>query len=109
MAEVGESQTAFANRRAEYLLGVEGNWEQPGDDEANLAWVRETVEAMKPFSAGGVYLNFPGFLEEGDELMREGYGPNYERLAEVKARWDPGNLFRLNPNVVPAETGAGGR
>ena len=102
MAEVGETDTAFANRSAPYLMGIEGNWESPGDDEANVAWVRETVNAMKPYSDGGIYLNFPGFLEEGEDLLREGYGPNYERLAQVKATYDPANLFRLNPNVRPA-------
>ncbi len=102
MAEVGETETAFANRGSPYLLGIEGNWEDAGDDDANVAWVRETVEAMKPFSDGGIYLNFPGFLEEGEDLLRDGLGANYERLAEVKAKYDPDNLFRLNPNVRPA-------
>ncbi len=102
MSDVGERDTAFANRAAPYLMGIEGNWEDAGDDEANVAWVRETVTAMKPYSDGGVYLNFPGFLEEGEDLLREGYGPNYERLAQVKASYDPANLFRLNPNVRPA-------
>jgi FAD/FMN-containing dehydrogenase len=57
---------------------------------------------MRSFSAGGVYLNFPGVLEEGDELARQGYGANLERLAEVKAAYDPDNLFRLNANVTPS-------
>lgn len=102
MAEVGETETAFANRASPYLLGIEGNWEEPGEDDANVAWVRETFASMQPHSDGGVYLNFPGFQEEGEELMRAGYGVNYERLAKVKAEYDPGNLFRLNPNVTPA-------
>jgi FAD/FMN-containing dehydrogenase len=102
MAEVGETETAFANRSAPYLVGIEGNWEDAGTDEENVGWVRETFERMRPHSDGGVYLNFPGFLEEGEELMRGGYGPNYERLAELKAKYDPENLFRLNANVPPA-------
>ena len=57
---------------------------------------------MKPYSEGGMYLNFPGFLEEGAEALRHGYGANYERLAEVKAKYDPTNLFRLNANVEPS-------
>ena len=102
MAEVGEADTAFANRRAPYLLGIEGNWEDDGEDAENVAWVRATFDLMRSHSDGGVYLNFPGFLEEGEELMRSGYGDNYERLAALKAKYDPGNLFRLNPNVPPA-------
>jgi FAD/FMN-containing dehydrogenase len=101
MSAVGEQETAFANRSAAYLLGIEGNWESPADSERNVAWVRHVFDDMSTLSDGGVYLNFPGFLEEGERLLKEGYGANYERLAEVKARYDPGNLFRLNPNVEP--------
>ncbi len=102
MAEVGEHDTAFGNRAARYLLGIEGNWEERAGDEANVAWVRKAFAEMRPFSDGGVYLNFPGFLEEGQQLMQEGYGGNLPRLAEVKRRYDPSNLFRLNANVLPA-------
>jgi FAD/FMN-containing dehydrogenase len=101
MARLGEDETAFANRREPYLIGIEANWEEhPGSDE-NVRWVREVFAAMRSHSAGGVYLNFPGFLEEGEQLLRDGYGRNYERLAEVKAKYDPRNLFRLNPNIEP--------
>jgi FAD/FMN-containing dehydrogenase len=101
MARVDEHATAFANRGAPYLFGIEGNWEQESDSERNVAWVRDTFDDLRRFSAGGVYLNFPGFLEEGEQLVREGYGGNYERLSAVKAAYDPGNLFRLNANVSP--------
>jgi FAD/FMN-containing dehydrogenase len=101
MARVGEQETAFANRSAPYLLGIEGNWQEDADSEDNVAWVREVFGDMSSFSGGGVYLNFPGFLEEGERLLREGYGANYERLVEVKTRYDPTNLFRLNPNIEP--------
>jgi FAD/FMN-containing dehydrogenase len=56
---------------------------------------------MRSFSHGGIYLNFPGFFEEGERLLREGYGENYERLVEVKTKYDPGNLFHLNANIEP--------
>jgi FAD/FMN-containing dehydrogenase len=102
MARVGEQETAFANRGEPYLVGIEANWEDEADSDANVAWVREMFADLRTFSAGGVYLNFPGFLEEGDELAREGYGANLERLAEVKARYDPDNVFRLNANVQPS-------
>ncbi|MBD0283129.1 MAG: FAD-binding oxidoreductase [Thermoleophilaceae bacterium] len=101
MARVGEDETAFANRSEPYLLGIEGNSEDDAGSDENVAWVRDTFADMRSFSAGGVYLNFPGFLEEGKQLLREGYGKNYERLAEVKTRYDPGNLFRLNANIDP--------
>jgi FAD/FMN-containing dehydrogenase len=59
---------------------------------------------MKPHSRGGVYLNFPGQGEEGEALLRASYGnDNYDRLVEIKTRYDPSNLFRLNQNIVPAK------
>jgi FAD/FMN-containing dehydrogenase len=102
MARVGEEETAFANRGVPYLFGIEGNWDRQADSERNLAWVRDTFADLRHFSTGGVYLNFPGFLEEGEQLLREGYGGNYERLSAVKTKYDPGNLFRLNANIQPA-------
>ncbi|WP_078843837.1 FAD-binding oxidoreductase [Streptomyces albus] len=101
MARVGERETAFANRNSPYLFGIEGNWTDEADSAANMAWVRETAADLRSYSGGGTYLNFPGFLEEGEQQLREGYGRNYERLAEIKARYDPGNLFRLNANIRP--------
>src|SRR5919109_4786180 len=100
MARVGEEETAFANRSEPYLLGIEANWEGESDSE-NVAWVREVFADMQSFSGGGVYLNFPGFLEEGERILREGYGRNYERLVQVKTKYDPTNLFRLNANIAP--------
>ncbi len=101
MGRVGDSDTAFPNRRAPYLLGVEANFEEPSGAEENVAWVREVIADMRPFSDGGVYLNFPGFMEDDEEMRREGYGANYDRLAAIKARYDPANVFRLNANVEP--------
>jgi FAD/FMN-containing dehydrogenase len=101
MAHVGEGDTAFANRSAPYLLGIEANWEDEADSADNVTWVRDTFADLRLFSAGGIYLNFPGFLEEGEQLLREGYGSNYERLSAVKAKYDPANLFRLNANIEP--------
>ncbi len=101
MSRVGAGETAFGDRSAPYLLGIEANWEEPEDDEANVAWARETVADMRRFSDGGTYLNFPGFLEEGQEMMRDAYGENYERLVALKNEHDPANLFRMNQNIRP--------
>ena len=56
------------------------------DDDANISWARELFGEASALSPGGTYLNFPGFVEEGEELLRATYGGNYERLQEVKAR-----------------------
>jgi FAD/FMN-containing dehydrogenase len=102
MSRVGAGETAFGDRSAPYLLGIEANWEEkPQDDEANVAWARECVADMRQFSDGGMYLNFPGLLEEGQEMMRDAYGENYKRLVALKNEYDPTNLFRMNQNVKP--------
>ena len=102
MSRVGLTETAFGDRSAPILIGVEANWEEARDDAANVAWARECVEDLGRFSGGGSYLNFPGFLEEGDQQLRDAFGENYERLAALKREHDPGNLFRVNQNVKPA-------
>lgn len=101
MNRLGAEESAFGDRSAPYLLGIEGNWEEPHEDEPNVAWVRECVAAMRRFSDGGMYLNFPGFLEEGQEMMRDAYGENYERLVALKNEHDPTNFFRMNQNITP--------
>ncbi len=102
MSRVGAEDTAFGDRSSPILIGVEANWEDPADDEANIAWARRCVEDLRPFSDGGTYLNFPGFLEEGEQQLRDAYGANLARLGEVKRAYDPENVFRVNQNVVPS-------
>lgn len=94
--------SAFAGRHAPFLLGVEANWKHPEDDDANVEWVRDCLDDMRQFSDGSVYLNFPGFLEEGDDMMRTTFGPTYERLVTLKDEYDPGNLFSRNQNITPS-------
>jgi hypothetical protein len=101
MTRVGESDTAFGDRSSPILIGVEGNWTEPADDDANIAWVRGIVEDMGRFPGGGAYLNFPGFFEEGEGLIKESHGSNYERLEAVKQAYDPSNLFQGNRMVRP--------
>jgi FAD/FMN-containing dehydrogenase len=99
---VGTQDTAYPLRDALYALNAISAWTDPADDAANVAWTRGIWEAMHPFSAGSVYVNFLGVGDEGDERVRAAYGPNYARLAQVKAKYDPTNLFRLNHNIRPA-------
>jgi hypothetical protein len=101
MSRVEAGETAFGDRSAPILLGIEANWEEPHDDGANVAWARNCVSDMRRFSEGGTYLNFPGFLEEGQKLMRDAFGENYERLVALKNEHDTANLFRLNQNIKP--------
>ncbi|WP_137289703.1 FAD-binding oxidoreductase [Natronorubrum halophilum] len=104
IARVDTEDSAFAGRHAPFLLGVEANWEHPEADDANVEWVRDCLEDMRQFSDGSVYLNFPGFFEEGDEMMRTTFGPTYERLVALKDEYDPTNLFSRNQNIAPSGT-----
>jgi len=99
---VGANESAFGGRQAGWLVNYEANWVDAIDDAANVAWVKASVDGLQPFSDGSRYLNFAGFQEEGDAMMRSAFGAHYARLAELKARYDPQNLFKLNQNIRPA-------
>jgi FAD/FMN-containing dehydrogenase len=101
MGRVGATETAFARRDAPYLFAIESNWQNRTEDETNIQWTREVYKDMQRFSKGGVYLNFPGFGEEGEAMLRDSYERNFERLKRVKAVYDPDNLFQGNLNISP--------
>jgi FAD/FMN-containing dehydrogenase len=92
--------SSAGNRDATWVLNITASWEKTQDDEANIEWARAAWRDMRRFSTGGTYVNFLT-EEEGDERVRAAYGKNYDRLVEVKTRWDPGNLFRMNKNIAP--------
>ena len=106
MSRVPPDATGYGRRDAPYLVTGEATWTDPAQSDSNIAWARDLVDAMKPFSRGGLYLNFPGFGEEKVAMLRDAYGANYERLATLKSRYDPGNLFRMNLNIPPAGSAA---
>ena len=91
---------AYAHRDAKFVMNFHGRWEDPADDERGIGWARDFFDAAAPFASGGVYVNFLT-ADEGDRV-RSAYGPNYDRLAQVKRRYDPDNLFRMNQNIEPA-------
>jgi FAD/FMN-containing dehydrogenase len=102
MSRVDEGATAYAGRSASFLVTGEASWADPALSDDAIAWGREFWAAMGEHSTGGLYLAFAGLGEEKDDLVRAGYGTNYERLAELKAKYDPENLFRMNLNITPA-------
>ncbi len=102
ISEVADEATAFGRRSAPYLVNIEASWDNPADDAANIAWTRAGIERLEAFSRGGQYLNFPGLGEEQEAQLRDAYGSNFDRLARIKATYDPGNLFRSNLNIAPA-------
>ena len=103
IGRVGAEETAFGDRSSEWMLSIDTTWDDPADDERNIGWTRAFWDDSHSFSQRGkTYFNFPGLLEEGDAAVRASYGVNHARLARIKARYDPGNLFRLNQNIRPA-------
>ena len=98
---VGEGETAFSYRNARFNVIVAGMWPDPADNDKNIKWVRDYFEALHPHSAGGAYVNFMT-ADEGQERIAASYRGNYERLVELKAKYDPTNLFHVNQNIRSA-------
>jgi len=99
-SRVGAADTAFG-RRPPFMLAFESSWTDPAQNDANIAWARNAHRSMDRFSSSGIYLNFPGFGEEKEEMVRAAYGANYDRLVKIKTQYDPENLFRMNLNIAP--------
>jgi FAD/FMN-containing dehydrogenase len=95
-----EDHSAAGNRDAAIVLTITASWESSEDDEANIGWARTSWQELRRFSTGGTYVNFLT-EEEGAERIRAAYGSNYERLVQIKTKWDPENLFRTNKNIPP--------
>jgi FAD/FMN-containing dehydrogenase len=98
---VGEDHSPAGNRDARFVLNLAGSWEQAQDDRANIEWAREAWKDMRQFSTGGTYINFLT-EDEGFERNEAALGKALRRLAEIKTRWDPKNVFRSNRNIQPA-------
>jgi len=96
---VDPTATAFPHRRPGYSVLLLTQWADPGDTRVNIAWTRETFEALGPYMADRRYMNYMSADDGG--FVRQAYGPNYDHLVEVKRRYDPGNLFHLNQNIDP--------
>lgn len=103
IADVAEDATAFGNRNAPFNLHLLSMWPpDPTQDQANIDKTRAIAAAMKPWTTGGVYLNFIG--DEGMHRVENAYGPEkYPRLRQIKRDWDPDNVFRHNQNIPPAD------
>lgn len=91
---------AYAHRDALFVMNVHGRWTDKADDGRCIRWARDYFKASAPFASGGVYVNFLT-ADEGDRV-KAAYGQNYDRLAEIKRKYDPTNLFSMNQNIQPA-------
>ncbi len=96
---VGHDDAAFSERSAKYLFSVEGTWHEAADDDKVVSWVRDTWGAISEFGTGTTYINF---AEEGESVVDEAFGAKLEKLAQIKAKYDPDNFFHRNNNIAPA-------
>jgi FAD/FMN-containing dehydrogenase len=99
VTRVGATETAFPHREPGYNLVLVAEWLDRADDEANIAWAKQTFEALAPHMADAAYVNY---LDTDDgSRIRAAYGPNWERLVTLKKKFDPDNVFHLNQNIDP--------
>ncbi|MBV8049809.1 MAG: FAD-binding oxidoreductase [Acidobacteriaceae bacterium] len=99
VSHVGPDETAFGDRSAPFIMNLLANWADASDDYANISWIRELFDKLRPAMKPGVYVNFMS----GDEQARvsEAYRDHWDRMVAVKSKYDPNNFFRLNQNVPP--------
>jgi hypothetical protein len=101
VARVGEYDTAFGFRDSKYALVIQTRWKDPAESSQHLAWTQEFFDAMKPHSTGKVYVNF--VADEGEQRVADAYNASaMKRLQQIKTKYDPENLFRMNQNRHPA-------
>jgi FAD/FMN-containing dehydrogenase len=105
ISRLGEDETALGGRDAAYALHAISVWENPAEPETHIAWTREFLDALQPFTTPGISLNFTS--DQSQDKVKASFGPEkYERLVALKNKYDPKNLFRLNQNVKPSANGA---
>jgi hypothetical protein len=97
---VGKDSTAWSYRDATWAMVMVGVDPDPSKKTAITSWAKNYWQALHPYSAGGAYVNF--MMEEGDERVQATYRGHYDRLAAIKTKYDPGNLFRVNQNIAPS-------
>lgn len=99
MERVGDEETAYPHRNASFIMNVHARWETAAEDEKSINWARAFFKDSAAYATGGVYVNF--LTQDEKERIPAAYGPNYDRLVEVKTQYDPENLFRFNQNIKP--------
>jgi FAD/FMN-containing dehydrogenase len=99
-SRVAPDAMAYSSRDAKYVMNVHGRWESAADDERGITWAREFFARTRPFASSGAYVNF--LTEEETDRIASAYGAMYNRLVELKKKYDPTNFFRMNQNIKPA-------
>lgn len=101
---IGKNDTAWNYRDANYAVVIVGIDPDPANKDSIVKWARDYWNEQHPYSAGGAYINF--MMDEGEDRIKATYGDNYKKLSAVKAKYDPGNLFRVNQNIKPQKAEA---
>ncbi len=91
--------TAYGHRNAQFIMNVHGRWEDPAKDEACVGWARNLFNSTTSFATGGVYINF--LTQEENDRIQNAYGANFQKLVEIKLKYDPDNFFSVNQNISP--------
>jgi FAD/FMN-containing dehydrogenase len=99
-SRVAPDATAYPHRNANFAMNVHTRWREPADKQRSIDWARKLFAEAAPYATGGVYVNF--MPDDETDRVSSAYGTNYARLAALKAKYDPDNLFRLNQNVQPS-------
>lgn len=98
--ELPEDHSAVGNRDARFVINIAAAWDDAAEDDRHIAWARAAWEGIRQHSTGGTYINFLT-EDEGDTRIRDAFRGNYDRLAAVKGKYDPTNMFRVNKNIAP--------
>ena len=101
VGKLPNDSSAVGNRDARWVFNVAAAWDDAAEDAGHVEWARAAWRDLRAFSTGGTYINFLT-EEEGADRMKAAYGDNLRRLGEIKKKWDPENLFRMNKNITPA-------
>lgn len=101
LSRVPETTTAFGNRNGRFLVSIDTMWTDPAQDQNNIQWTRDFFQELHQHSGGQVYFNFNSDMSGSENLVQDSFGANYQRLVDVKTKYDPDNLFRLNANIKP--------
>jgi FAD/FMN-containing dehydrogenase len=99
VSKVGKKDTAWGYRNANFAQVIVGVDPDPTNNDKMIQWAREYSQDLSPYSLGGGYVNM--IMDEGQQTVQAAYGDNYHRLATIKAKYDPTNLFHINQNILP--------
>ena len=101
LSRVSEAATAFGDRSSRFLVSIDTMWVDPEQNEDNIQWTRDFFQEVKAFSDGKVYFNFNSDMSGSEDLAQDSFGVNYQRLVDIKTKYDPSNFFSLNANIKP--------